>query len=279
MFGTYGGATRIYPIIGDPIAQAKSPSGLTRAFQDAGYDAIVVPLQVGPHAIQAVLRALDDAQNIDGIIATVPHKFAACAHATATSERAGLLGSANVLRRIPTGGWHADMTDGLSLVHAIQSAGGMIAERRALLVGAGGAGCAIGLELLNAGAAELAVHDVDAVRRDRLIALLNGVHPKRATVGSADPGGSDIVVNATPSGMCDEDTPPILLDRLQPHTFVGDVVTSPEMTPLLRAAKARGCGIQTGVGMFEAGTRLMFDFFTRPLDHPHSGTANLGLMT
>lgn len=59
-----------------------------------------------------------------------------------------------------------------------------------------------------------------------------------------------------------EDTPPILLDRLQPHTFVGDVVTVPEMTTLLRAAPARGCGIQTGGGMFETGTKLMFDFLT-----------------
>jgi shikimate dehydrogenase len=44
--------------------------------------------------------------------------------------------------------------------------------------------------------------------------------------------------------------------------FVGDVITAPEMTPLLAAARARGCAISTGVAMFEASVQLMFDFFT-----------------
>jgi shikimate dehydrogenase len=54
----------------------------------------------------------------------------------------------------------------------------------------------------------------------------------------------------------------VLLGKLAPQMFVGDVVTAPEMTPLLRAARERGCGIQTGVAMFEASVGLMFDFFT-----------------
>lgn len=261
MFETYGGATRVYPIVGDPIAQAKSPGGLTRAFRAAGRDAIVVPLQVKPAHIAAFLRMLDDVGNVDGIIATVPHKFAAFAHAASASDRARLLGSANILRR-RQGGWHADMIDGLSLVQAMRDAGGVIEGRRALLVGAGGAGCAIGLELLNAGATSLAIHDTDVTRRDRLVTLLDGAHPGRVSIGSADPSGADIIVNATPSGMRDGDTPPVMFDKLEPHMFVGDVITAPEITPLLHAARERGCGVQTGVAMFEASVQLMFDFFT-----------------
>lgn len=262
MFESYGGATRIYPIIGDPIAQAKSPGGLTRAFRQAGHDAIVVPMQVKPKHIAQFLRLLDEVGNIDGIVATVPHKFAAFAHAASASDRARLIGSANILRRRPEGGWHADMIDGLSLVQAVRKAGGTIAGRRALLAGAGGAGCAIGLELLNAGAAALAVHDADGARRDRLVALLNTAHPGRVTAGSADPTGFEIVVNATPSGMRADDVPPVMFEKLAPGMFVGDVITAPEMTPLLLAARARGCGISTGVAMFEQSVQLMFDFFT-----------------
>src|SRR3569833_4122276 len=105
MFETYGGATRIYPILGDPIAQAKSPGGLTRAFRQAGHDAIVVPLQVKPDHIAEVLRMLDDIANVDGIGATVPHKFAAFAHAASASDRAHLIGSANFLCCCFVGGW------------------------------------------------------------------------------------------------------------------------------------------------------------------------------
>jgi len=261
MFETYGGATRIYPILGDPIVQTKSPAGVTRAFSAAGHDAIVVPLQVKPAHIVAFLRMLDDIGNVDGIIATVPHKFATFAHDSSASDRARLIGSANVLRRRKAGGWHADMLDGLGLVRAIKDAGGIVEGHSALLAGAGGAGCAIGLELLDAGATRLAVHDVDATRRDRLVALLNTAHPGRVTAGSADPTGFDVIVNATPSGMRADDVPPVMLDRLAPGMFVGEVITVPEMTPLLTAARARGCAISTGVAMFEASVQLIVDFF------------------
>ncbi|MGN6572677.1 MAG: shikimate dehydrogenase family protein, partial [Pseudolabrys sp.] len=178
------------------------------------------------------------------------------------SDRARLIGSANILRRRKEGGWHADMIDGLSLVQAVGRAGGVIAGRRCLLAGAGGAGCAIGLELLNAGAAALAVHDADDARRDRLVALLATAHPGRVASGSADPTGFDVIINATPSGMRAGDTPPVTFETLAPGMFVGEVITAPEMTPLLVAARAHGCGISTGVAMFEASVRLMFDFFT-----------------
>src|SRR3569833_714233 len=256
MIETYGGATRIYPIIGDPIAQAKSPGRLTRAFRQAGHDAIVVPQQVKQEHIAQYLRVLDDVGNIDGIVATVPHKFAAFAHAASASVRAHLIGSANILRRRPEGGWHADMIDGLSLVQAIGKAGGDIGGRRCLLAGAGGAGCAIGRELLNAGAAALSVHDADDARRDRLAALLNTAHPGRVAVGSADPAGFDVIVNATPSGMRADDLPPVMFDRLAPGMFVADVITAPEMTPLLIAARARGCGVSPGVAWFEESVQV-----------------------
>jgi shikimate dehydrogenase len=168
----YSGATRIYPIIGDPIAQVKSPSRLTGAFEAAGYDAIVVPFQVHPARIDGFLRALDHARNVDGMLATVPHKFAAHRHASSASERARLLGSANVLRRSPDGGWHADMLDGVAMVRAIEGAGISIHGRRALLLGAGGAGSAIGLDMLNAGIAQLAIHDTSRARRDALMKTL-----------------------------------------------------------------------------------------------------------
>lgn len=266
MVAGLSGATRLYPILGDPIAQAKSPEGLTRAFGEAGHDAAVVPMRVPPDAIAAVLAALDRVGNVDGIVATVPHKFAAYRHAASASRRARLIGTANVLRRRPDGGWHADMLDGLSMVHAVLRAGGRLEGRTALLAGAGGAGCAIGLALLEAGVAALAVHDTDAARRERLLALLREAYPGRVRAGDADPAGMDVVVNATPSGMRDGDRPSVLFERLAPQMFVADVITAPEITPLLAAAQARGARIATGIGMFEAGVALMLDFFTRRQD-------------
>ena len=68
----------------------------------------------------------------------------------------------------------------------------------------------------------------------------------------------------TPLGMAAGDPLPIDISRLAAAVFVGDVVTVPEMTPLLMAAREKGCAIQTGVGMFERSVGLMANFFSRP---------------
>ena len=54
---------------------------------------------------------------------------------------------------------------------------------------------------------------------------------------------------------------PLDVSRLAAATFVGDVITVPELTPLLNAAREKGCRIQTGVGMFQSSVGLMADFF------------------
>jgi shikimate 5-dehydrogenase len=153
------------------------------------------------------------------------------------------------------------MLDGVAMVGAIRAAGFEPAGKRALLVGAGGAGSAIALALLEVGVSFLALHDADVARRDRLLRDLAARGGTTAPgVGSPDPSGFDLVVNATPAGMRPGDPLPVLADRLDGSTFVADVVTAPEVTPLLEVARARGCGIQTGVGMFRAQQDLIADF-------------------
>jgi shikimate dehydrogenase len=68
-------------------------------------------------------------------------------------------------------------------------------------------------------------------------------------VGSNDPAGYDLVVNATPLGMKATDPLPFPVERLAPSTFVGEVVMKQEITPLLAAARERGCRIQVGTDM------------------------------
>ena len=68
-------------------------------------------------------------------------------------------------------------------------------------------------------------------------------------VGSKDPAGFDVVVNATPLGMKDGDPLPMDVDRIEPSTFVGEVVMKQEITRFLAAARARGCEIQIGTDM------------------------------
>ena len=254
------GATRLYLIIGDPIAQVKAPGGVSRAFAARGRNALLLPAHVPPDALDAFLSGADGMRNLDGLVATVPHKFAAFRHCATATERARFTGSANILRRNADRSWHGDMTDGLGLVGALRAAGFDPAGRRALLVGAGGAGSAIALALVEAGVLSLAVHDADAARRDGLLRNLAERGGAEVRAGSPDPAGFDLVVNATPAGMRPGDALPVLAERLEGRMFVADVITAPEVTPLLEAARALGCGTQTGVGMFTAQVELMTNF-------------------
>lgn len=254
------GETLVVPIIGDPIAQVKSPDGITRTFAERGCNAVVVPLQIAAGDLDGLVRGLSPSGSVGGLIATVPHKFGLAAHCTTLTDRARFLGSVNVARRAADGGWHGDQVDGAAYVAAIAASGGDPAGARVLQVGAGGAGSAIALALLEAGAVELALHDADPARRDRLIARLATRYGNRVVAGSDDPTGFDIVAHATPMGMRPGDPLPVDVQQLRAATFVADVVTRPAVPPLIQAARDLGCRTSTGTDMFAAVAVLIVDF-------------------
>lgn len=255
------GASRIYPIIGDPIAQVKSPAGMTAAFVAHGRNAVVVPAHTAPADVDDYIRTCGRTQNIDGIIVTIPHKFVALDHCATATERARICGSINVLRRNADGTFHGDNFDGLGMVGGIRSQGGDPAGKKTLLVGAGGAGMAIAQALLDAGVSQLSVHDVDLTRRDRLITRMREFYGDRVQEGSDDPAGFELVVNATPMGMRPEDPTPVQVARLSPGAFVGCVITAPAVSPWVAAARAAGHQGSVGIDMYQAEQQMMLDFF------------------
>src|SRR6187397_2624756 len=147
MLPSLNGATRIHVTIGDPIAQVKSPAGVTQGFYARGADAIMIPLQVKPADIGEFFHLAKKLPNLDGIIITVPHKPVAFRHCDDTSERAQVLEVCNVMRRTSDGRWTGDMTDG------------------------GGSGSALAL-LLTMEGASVTLCDLDTAKRDALIARL-----------------------------------------------------------------------------------------------------------
>jgi shikimate dehydrogenase len=259
-YPTLSGETLVVPIIGDPIAQVKSPDGITRLFAARGGNAVVVPLQAAPADLDALVTGLTPSSSIGGLIATVPHKFGLAAHCATLTDRARFLGSVNVARRNPDGTWHGDQVDGEAFVAAVRTAGGVPEGARALQVGAGGAGSAIALALLEAGVADLALHDADTARRDALLGRLRDRFGGRVSAGSTDPSGFDLVANATPMGMREGDPYPVDVAGLKADTFVGDVVTKPAVPPLIEAARAAGCRTSTGSDMFATVAVLIADF-------------------
>jgi shikimate dehydrogenase len=254
------GATRLNVVVGDPIAQVRAPAGMTQAFAEAGHDAVLVPVQVAPADLSDFLDVATRLKNLDGIIVTEPHKFACYARCASATDRASFIGAVNTMRRRPDGQWHGEMVDGLGFVGAARAKGVEPSGKRALLAGAGGAGSAIALALIDAGVAELAIHDADADRRDRLIERLNTRGKGRAVVGSADPTGFDFVGNATPAGMNAGDPLPIDVSKLKASTYAGCVITKPAVSPFIEAARTFGCVTATGTDMYQSLQGRMLDF-------------------
>jgi len=252
MHPALNGATRIHVTIGDPIAQVKSPAGITQGFAARGKDAIMIPLQVKPADVEDFFRLARKLPNLDGIVITVPHKPVAFRYCDTTTDRARVLEVCNVMRRDPDGRWHGDMTDGGGFTGALKRSGFDPKGKRALQVGAGGAGSALALALCMEGASALSLCDTDTAKRDALIARL-ARHGHRVTaLDKADPTGHDLVVNATPAGMKESDPSPVEIAKLNGKMFVADIITMPLLTPLLAAAQASGCRTQNGQDMFNA---------------------------
>lgn len=260
MFGHLSGETLLYPIIGDPIRFVKSPQQLTTKFQERNHNGICIPMQVPEGKLESFLRGVDSVLNVRGLLITMPHKNRMFPYCTTASETSKLLGVVSVARRNADGSWHGDMLDGLSFVAAQKRQGARLEGARVLQVGAGGAGSAIAIALLDAGVRELVVHDANQSRGNELVRLLAARGRGRVVAGPPDPTGCDMVVNATPMGMSAEDPLPVPAHLLTSSMFVGDVVAGHGVTPLLQAARAAGCKTADGTQMVEAGMDLMPDF-------------------
>ena len=260
MLKKLSGQTRLYPIIGDPIIYVKSPERLTDGFAARGHNGVCVPMQVPEGALASVMHGLTLVANIDGLLVTMPHKFAAYTYCASSSERSRLLEVVSVMRRNPDGSWHGDMLDGLAFVKAQKDQGARIEGARVLLIGAGGAGSAIAITLLESGVRELIIYDPNAARVTEFTERVADLGRSRVTAGSPDPTGCDVVCNATPLGMAEGDPLPVAAALLAPSMFVGDVIAGHGETPLLSAARAAGCKTANGDQMVEAVQEMMLEF-------------------
>ena len=119
---------------------------------------------------------------------------------------------------------------------------------------------ALAIELLQAGVRELVIHDADESRVVTLLDLLSDFSQGGVSAGPPDPTSCDLVCNASPMGMEDEDPLPVDAALLSSSMFVGDVIAGHDVTPFLEAAQAAGCKTANGDHMVEAARDLMVDF-------------------
>jgi shikimate dehydrogenase len=259
------GHTELVAHIGWPTHSFKAPMIYNPYFESAGIDAVVVPMGCKPGHFAPLLKSLFALENIRGALITMPHKVSVVELLDEVTPVVQVAGSCNAVKRLADGRLAGDMFDGEGFVRGLARKGLALRGASALVVGSGGVGSAIAASLAAAGVGTLALFDMDAQAADALAARLRTHYPQVAvSTGSRDPAGFDLVVNATPLGMNAGDPLPIDAERLDARTFVGEVVMKTEMTPLLTAARARGCRVQVGSDMLFEMIPAYLEFFGFP---------------
>jgi shikimate dehydrogenase len=256
------GTTTLIAHIGDPIAPVKSPMIYNPWFAQAGIDAAVIPLGVRTGDYPAFLRSIFAVTNVRGALVTMPHKVTTVALVDDCSAAVRIAGSCNAVLKRPDGSLYGDLFDGAGFVGALHRAEFKVAGTRCLVVGAGGVGKAIAAALAGEAPAALRIYDINAASAQDLAHRLKEAYPSLdVAAGSNDPAGYGLVVNASPLGMNADDPLPVDPARLAPGTLVGDVVMKVTWTPLLRAARERGCRTQIGTEMLYEQIPIYLEFF------------------
>ena len=256
------GTTTLVAHVGYPTFAFKAPLIYNPWFDKTGIDAVVVPMGVQAPDYPAFFRSLFALTNIRGALVTMPHKVTTIDLVDELSPTARVAGAANAVLKRDDGTLVGDQFDGAGFVRGVVRKGFDCAGRKVLVVGNGGVGSPIAASLAAAGVGAMSLFDPNAAASDALAARLREAYPQlEVTTGSKDPAGHDLVVNATPLGMNDDDPLPMDVDRIDPGTFVGEVVMRQEITPFLAAAQARGCPIQVGKDMLFEMIPAYLEFF------------------
>jgi shikimate dehydrogenase len=256
------GKTTLIAHLGYPTETFKAPMIYNPYFEKAGIDAVVMPMGVKAEDYAQVLKALFRLTNIRGALVTMPHKVTTVALLDEVTPTVQIAGSCNAILRRPDGTLLGDMFDGTGFVRGVERKGRQLKGAKALVVGSGGVGSAIAASLAAAGIAAIGLFDASSAAAESLAERLSEHFPKlKVDTGSKEPEGYDVVVNATPLGMKEGDPLPIDVARVAPTAFVGEVVMKQEMTPFLRAAKARGCAVQVGTDMLFEQIPAYLEFF------------------
>jgi 3-dehydroquinate dehydratase / shikimate dehydrogenase len=228
----------MFAIIGNPIFHSLSPRLHNASYRAMHYPALFLPLLVD--SFSEFWREFVQSKKLDafgfpinGMTVASPHKEEAFLTAKNVSSMVQQTQAANILIR-NNGWWNADTTDPDVVYAASDRHDVSVREKRAAVIGCGGAGRAIAAALAESGAGVTLINR-GAERGERAASLLGLPY---VPLLDFDAEGYDIVVNATPVGR-DTDEVPFKLERLNDDAVVIDLVYGSRPTPLVNNTLAR----------------------------------------
>lgn len=255
------GRTKVMFIMGDPIGHVVGTAVLNAAWQEAGRDLVTVPLHVHAPDLPHMLDSLRKAPNVAGTGITIPHKIAALSLVDHVTAAARLAGAVNFIRRNADGTLTGHNVDGSGFLAGLRAHGVEPAGRDVHIAGAGGVARPIAFALAGAGARRLTIRNRDMAKAEALLADIRASgDAAECILETASGAPSDLLVNATSLGMKDTDPMPFEAAEIPTGAIVAEVVMTPAETPLLAAARAKGCTIVPGRAMMDPQAALVAAF-------------------
>jgi len=206
------------------------------------------------------------AMGFAGFCITVPYKIDVIATLDGFDDDVRVIGAANYVT-FEEGRMIGHNNDGKGVVKAIEKVTS-ISGKRAVMLGAGGAGRAMAVEIARAGVAHLTIitrRESQGVEVADMVQRATGVPTERVswTGNIALPEGTQIVLNATHLGALPErESVPIDWNTLSADATVVDVITNPRITPFLATAREKGCSVVDGVDMLVQLAMQIFQAWT-----------------
>lgn len=262
-------AKQIYGIIGHPIGHSLSPAMQNAAFKALGIDAEYRLFDVNEDELQDFLGSINK-NKISGLNVTIPHKIKAkefIERNGSLDENAKRLGAVNTIKVVDDKlkGFN---TDGPGFYRSLVEDLKFEPEgRRILVLGAGGAARAVIMYLGN-GPRKIYVTDIDEERCKDLKGQYKIYYDeKKLEIVKSENlkevlKDVELLINATPVGMKEEDPSPIDKALLRPGLYVYDLVYNRPVTKLGRDAKAARAHNLTGLGMLLYQGAIAFEIWT-----------------
>lgn len=247
-------ATKVYGVAGDPVRQSLSPLMLNTAFRRETVNAVYLPLQTS--SMEDLLTAVRETP-LHGLSVTMPFKREILKHLERTDPLSTKIGACNTVVRSQDGKLYGFNTDVAAILRPLEKRL-KLAGARVLVLGAGGAARAAVFGLKDKGA-EVFILNRTTPAAQKLAREAKAHVQRRDQLAKTK---FDVIVNATPSGMRGVEPASILQPGEMNARLVFDFVYNPIDTPLIRAARAKGIPVITGVEMFVHQGARQFEIWT-----------------
>jgi shikimate dehydrogenase len=258
-------------LIGAHLGPSLSPPLHEREADELGLSCVyeridIDELGLAPERVGELLR-VTQGLGFRGVNVTHPCKQLVVEHLAGLSSDAATVGAVNT---VVFDGSEAigHNTDCLGFRQSFVRGLPDVATGRVVLLGAGGAGAAVGHAALSLGTERLVVIDARPGQAQDLARLLTRCHGRGRAVARTSDGLADELqrgdglIHATPTGMAPSPGTPFGPELLHEELWVAEVVYRPLETELLRHARERGCRTLDGGGMAVGQAALSFALFT-----------------